>query len=120
MTRTEWVDHPLRKNGFTPFHAEPRQARQRRLLRVNLGQREFRRGTPWRAPTTRNCPHDVQHIERSGTFQPVAFARGRFRRCLLESVLDYLGLIGYLPLRLKLANGRGFSQSTDNRGAYRH
>ena len=25
MTRTEWVDHPLRKNGFTPFHAEPRQ-----------------------------------------------------------------------------------------------
>ena len=25
MTRIEWVDHPLRKNGSTPFHAEPRQ-----------------------------------------------------------------------------------------------
>ena len=25
MTRIEWVHHPLRKNGFTPFHAEPRQ-----------------------------------------------------------------------------------------------
>jgi hypothetical protein len=27
MTRIEWVDHPLRKNGFTPFHAEPGQPR---------------------------------------------------------------------------------------------
>lgn len=26
MTRIEWVDHPLRKNGFTPFHAEPGHA----------------------------------------------------------------------------------------------
>jgi hypothetical protein len=25
MTRIEWVHHPLRNNGFTPFHAEPKQ-----------------------------------------------------------------------------------------------
>ena len=32
MTRIEWVDHPLRKNGVTPFHAEPRHNHYYNLL----------------------------------------------------------------------------------------
>jgi hypothetical protein len=40
MTRIEWVDHPLRKNGFTPFHSEPRQVR---VVRYYGGLYPFRK-----------------------------------------------------------------------------
>jgi len=35
MTRIEWVNHPLRKNGSTPFHAEPRHYSLYEELRRN-------------------------------------------------------------------------------------